>query len=526
MTTGPLPPQPSVDPQVAAGSIITTGEAVLGGGAWKVLSTSLPQVYVLVVSIVAARILGPAAFGHQSFIAFVELSLISLLAGGLPLALMRQIGESVGLGRPGAVRTLVRWAWRLELVGALAGAAVLVSAGLAGANPRAAWLLAAVVCAFSVLHTIPSSVLIGLQRWRQATVAGLVSGAIGTVATVTVLSLGGGIVGMFAVEAVGSAVILVWTATLARASLREVSPQAAPAADLRRRTTRIALLASIAVVLELIVWKRSEFFLLQAFSTDSELAFYSIAFAVVMSVVRVSGTLAGVLAPAVANLLGAGDLARIRSGLTRAMRLLMLLTLPLVALGAALGPAAIGIVWGDEFKAARTPFLIMAVASLLFPVSDISYALFVGLGRLSVKLVGDGLAALVNIGLALALIPSHGATGAALANSGAQLAAGLTVVLYARRVLGGIPWRPVLLLPAVLASAAAGAAGWAVQSQLGGVPGLVAGLLAALVVFAALGALLPVIPREDAAWLTRAVQTRGAGPVQWLCRHFSGRLMR
>jgi O-antigen/teichoic acid export membrane protein len=508
-------------PAVEAPEVITSGASVLGGGVWKVISVALPQLYVLTVSIVAARYLGPAAFGRQSFIAFVELSLISLLAAGLPVALMRQVGEAIGSGRRGAVRSLFRWALSLELAGALVGGLSLAAAGLLGAEPHAAWVLAGVVCALGILHTVPSALLIGLQRWRQATVAGIATGGVSTVATIVVLALGGGITGMFAVEAAASAAILAWTVALARRALDDVAPQPAPAPDLRRRMTRTAGLASITVVLDLIVWKRSEFVFLEGFSTDEQIAFYSIAFAVVTAVVRLPGTVAGVLAPAFANLMGAGETERIRLGFARSMRLLVLVALPLVAAALALGPAAVETVWGDGFADAGAPLLIMAAASILGPISDLGYALFLGIGRLRVPLATDGFAALVNVGLALLLIPGHGAVGAALANSGAQLAAAVPIVVFARRTLRGIPWAPARLLPVLAVSAAAGTAARTCVHLIGGDAGLVAGSAAGVLVFVGLALSVGVLPREDAAWLERAVGDRLRGVVGEVCRRIS-----
>src|SRR6266516_369552 len=75
----------------------TTGATVLSGGAWKAASLTLPQLYALVQSIVAARFLGPSGMGVQSFIAFTEISVVNLLTVGLSNSLMRYIGERLGL---------------------------------------------------------------------------------------------------------------------------------------------------------------------------------------------------------------------------------------------------------------------------------------------------------------------------------------------------------------------------------------------------------------------------------------------
>src|SRR5439155_8206402 len=130
----------------------TTGASVLGGGAWTTTSMLLPQLYVLAMSVMAARFLGPEEMGRQSFIAFVALSMVMVLTGGVPAALQRFIGESIGGDRAGHVPDLVAWGWRILVPAALVGAAVLATAAASGSTPRVAWLLAGGVCAISVMQ--------------------------------------------------------------------------------------------------------------------------------------------------------------------------------------------------------------------------------------------------------------------------------------------------------------------------------------------------------------------------------------
>src|SRR3954470_2126896 len=72
------------DPADAASQ--TTAASLVRGGLWTALSHVMPQLYILAVSIAAARFLGPDEFGRQSFIAFVGLSVQLLLTSGVGLA--------------------------------------------------------------------------------------------------------------------------------------------------------------------------------------------------------------------------------------------------------------------------------------------------------------------------------------------------------------------------------------------------------------------------------------------------------
>ena len=129
-----------------------------------------------------------------------------------------------------------------------------------------------------------NAVLTGFQRWREVTLGGLAVGAASTVVVIAVLALGGGISGIFAVEAAAGA---------CSCSSYDVSSSGAPSGRLpqggtkgapMRRMLRYTGIASIGVVLTVVVWRRSEFLFLNYYSTNAEIGFYSIAFAAAAAV--------------------------------------------------------------------------------------------------------------------------------------------------------------------------------------------------------------------------------------------------
>jgi O-antigen/teichoic acid export membrane protein len=514
------PPDPgggSGTEEVAVGAAdaaaATSGGALIAGGLWSVASRVVPQLYTLILSIAAARFLGPDGMGRQSFIAFVELSAIMLVTGGLPIALMRYVGETLGRGQGHLIRGLSAWAWRLAAGGAALGGAALLVPAFLGADPGGAWVLAAVAASVGILHTTPSSLLIGAQQWRAASLAGLVTGALTTGATVAVLAAGGGITGMFAVEAAASSVNLVWTTILARRLLADLPQEAEPVDELRRQVVRYALPASLGTLLTFVVWRRSEFFFLERYSADSEIAIYSIAFAVVTALVRLFEAIAAVVSPAVATLYGAGQMERIRTGYGRALRLVTVLTLPLTAVGLAVGPALLRLLYGSEYRGTGPLLLIMLATFPIVSVVRTSNALLHGLGRLHFLLAAGFVGATVNIALDFLLIPRWDAVGAALANAGGQLAVSLPVLVYASRAVQPVPARPADLMPAALAAGGSGLAALAAVELVDGAGGVVLGLAVATVVFALLARVLHILPADDAAWLDQAAGARLGGRV-------------
>lgn len=520
--TDPLLPPIGGDPEHYDAAGQTSGAGVLRGGLWSSFSRVLPQTYVLIQSAVAARYLGVDGMGRQSFIAFVQVSLTLLLGLGLNGALVRYVAETLGQRRSDTARGLVDWVQRVEMVAALVAVGVF---GIIAANSTdlgMAWLLAGVACALGVLNHVPYAVLSGAQRWRQFSMISLVVGTVGTSSTVAVLALGGGITGIFATQVVVSAFSLLWTTALSRKTLREVAPRPGPPGELRMAMVKFAAVNLIGFALSIIVWRRSEFFFLARYSSDAQIGLYSVAFAAVAALVSSLDAISMVIAPAVATLSGAGAEERIRNGFSRAVRLVVYLTLPMTAGALAVGPAALRLFYGSEYAGATTPLLVMLVIFPVLPLMNLASSMLWGLGRVKVWLAACAAASVVNLLLNFLLIPPYGATGAAVANSGAQLAAAIGIVMYACRSIGPVVWHARSLLRSAVVALAAGAAGWLGVSLLSGAAGVLLGVAAGLVAYVAAAARTRFLPVDDAAWLDRSFGrllggrvgriVRGAGP--------------
>jgi hypothetical protein len=91
--------------------------------------------------------------------------------------------------------------------------------------------------------------------------------------------------------------------------------------------------------------------------------------------------------------------------------------------------------------------------------------------------------------------------------------------------VGRIHWEARPLLRTAIVSILSGGVAWAGVRLLDGPAGLVVGLLAGSVVFLALGALLRILPADDAHWLDQSVggrffqrwsrQWQEAEPASW-----------
>ena len=497
----------------------TSGASVARAGVWSAATNVVPQLYTLVISVAGARFLGPEGLGRQSFIAFVIASANNVFAFGLQIALMRSISESVGAGRTAEARGLLPWAQRISVVGAFIAATTLLIAAFSGAEPRTAWVLAAATTAFGVATAMPGAALQGLQRWRDISVVVLTCGAGSAVATVAVLAAGGGVTSMIAVQLFTAAAIGVAVTVIAVRRLRALAPRAVrPSPGVRHKTLRYAGAAFAGSLVTLIVFRRSEFFFLQHWWNDREIALYSVAFSAATTLVLIPQALATVLAPAVATLLGAGQHDRIRTGYGRSLRLLLIASLPVAAGALALAPETVRLVFGSGFAASKGPLLVLLAPFPLIPLMTVSYALVVGLGNVRFPLiVGVGSAAL-NIVLDAALIPGHAALGAAIANSGAQAATAIGALLYAMRLVAPVRLEWPSIGSGALCSLLGGAAAWAVLEVVGGAPGVVAGLVVGVLAYVATALRFRILPRDDARWIDETFGSLIGGRVGAVAR--------
>jgi len=503
----------------------TSAPSVVSGGLWTLLNRAVPQAQLLVLSIITARYLGPDDMGRQSYIAFVALALVQAATAGLPGSLSRFIGELLGARRGGQAMSLYRLTRRLECLAAAFVFTALTAAAALGSEPGAAWVLAGLSGGLAVLQSVPMSLLSGTQRWRAASIAGLVTGVATVPLTLVVLAAGGGITGLFAVEASAVLVNLIWTAALARGVAKRLPDLEPASAELRHRFLSFAGSTTLIVAIHFIVWRRSELFVMQRFSTDAEIAYYSIAFAAISGLAKLPETIEAVTVPAVANLLGTGEDERIRRGFWRAMRLLSLMTPPLVAGVAVTGPALLRLLYGEEYAGAGVVLLAMLAPLLVQPMLSMAEALLYGLGRPRFIVIAGLVACVVDLGLAFALIPSLDALGAAIANGVSQLVAGVPCLVLAIRLQRpvSLPYGP-LLRGLGLGLAVAAASGAVLLGFGTGAVATLAAVAAGPAAFVVLGGLIRPLGRDDAGWLAAALGTHGPrGVAAQFVRHLAPR---
>ena len=508
----------SIAPPATAPTI--SRSSVLRGGLWSAASQVVPALGTAVLSVAAGRVLGSGPLGQQSLIAYVNSALASILVMSLNTALLQAGGMLQGRRDPARLKALMSWAVGAHLA---AGAVVLVVMAVAGEitdENRLAW---AVVGAVSVLDAATDGLtirLILIEGWSPIGRLRLIFQMIGPFLGIGFLLAGFGIVGIFLGDGVAALGLLL--AALPRfRRLRGVLPAMPDDAPERRRprpgpllidssptvtdldlpgpdprtlgsrparprplpgpapstsgagvhrsrlrsptpVLRIFALFALGGLITQVVSKRVEFVVLAAFSGDVAVGMYSVAFQVVSLLSMIPVGIATAAMPLIAAAEGSGNIGPATRHLTMSLRVGSAVTIPLVGLLAALGPATITLVYGPSYRTAALLVPFASSALLVSVIGGVCTQFWAGRGRLRIVLVAGVTAGLIDLGVALALVPAFGPTGATAANVAGQLALAAGLLRSTVRELGPIGWRWQSLLRAVVTGGAAAAASLAV----------------------------------------------------------------
>ena len=99
----------------------TVGTRAFRGGLWQATAQIAPFAFTFVISIAAARILGPDTMGRQSYIAFITVLIQTILSGGLIAAMLRFGGNLVGGGRERSLGSLAHDARPISIAASAIG---------------------------------------------------------------------------------------------------------------------------------------------------------------------------------------------------------------------------------------------------------------------------------------------------------------------------------------------------------------------------------------------------------------------
>jgi O-antigen/teichoic acid export membrane protein len=448
--------------------------------AWYAMVTAVGLISGLVMSVILARGLGPTLMGNLSYLIWAERTLTAVATLGYALATVRYTADAFARGEKARAWGIVRLFMRRQLV-TTALVMLLATPLVVVFAPRdlAAPLL--VVVATLLLITVEgiyTHALQGAQRYDVTARTSTIKMALQLLVAVVAIRLGAGLTVL--VAAMG--LTLVVSCLIQRRRVLAIYAGAARAspAPMTSDVRAYLLPLSIVAVLDAIVWDRSEVFFLGLYASAADIAYYSLAFGLANRIMIIPAIAVGALLPAFSALHGRGDPEEFSRLYRSVLRYVALVGAPVAAMVAALAPSLVVWLYGQDYMPAARLVGVLAAVALLSALRSVAWAALRGVGDRRCALVATAVAAALNVGLAAALIPSWGTTGAVIANAAAQVTATVwAFVGMARLHHVGFP------ILDVAKTVAAGLLAWFVAWQLTGEPHDLLRLgLAAVVCFA------------------------------------------
>jgi O-antigen/teichoic acid export membrane protein len=467
--------------------------------AWYGLENIISFVTGLVTSIAIARTLGPSKMGYIIYVSWIATIATSLGSVGIPATTRKYMAEFLGKGDPSTARFI--YFRTLLIQSALSTVATLLAAAWVLHDAPPEYRVASVILILSVLPAMVNSISAQANVASETLSANLAGSVTATITffvlTILAIVLHWGVIGiasaMLCMRLVDCFVRLIPTQRRIRAW---ESGDAKMPDDLRRRMMRFALQAVGAMLVSLIVWDRSEFFMLKRLSSDiRQIAYYSVAFSLAERLLIFPAVFAAASGATVLAQYGR-DRTRLPSMTAASVRYLGLTSLPIHIIAVALAGPALLALYGDKYVGAivvatAAPILCLPKA-FLGPIQT----LFEGTDEQNYFLAATVIASFVDIGAAWYLIPTHGALGACVANGAAQIVAvGILWTIGIRRYDIRLPWRFFARITAISVAAALAARFFA--ARLPAVGGLILGSLASITVFFGLAFLFKMLEPED-----------------------------
>jgi O-antigen/teichoic acid export membrane protein len=436
--------------------------------AWYGLENVIGFVSSLITSIAIARTLGPSKMGYLIYVNW----------------LVGIVGTLGSVGILATIGTLLAVAWVLH-----------------DAPPeyRIASLLLVASIFPSMVNFVPAQANVASEQLSANLPGSVASTVVFFIMTILTIVFHWGVIGIAsAMLGMRLADCLVRFFPTVRRILAWPSDNIQTPPDLRPRMMRFALQSIMGLLLTIIVWDRSELFLLKHLSSDiRQIAFYSVAFNLAERLLIFPSVFASASGASVFAQYGR-DRSRLPAMTAASVRYLALISIPLHVIAVALAAPALLTLYGTKYEGA---LLVATVSPLLcLPKAFLGpiQSLFESTDRQKYFIVTTVIASFIDIGVAWYLIPSLGALGASLGSGAAQITAiGLMWILGIYRDNIRLPWR--FLAKITMISIAASVAAYSVSFKLAPVWALITGSIVATVTFFLLAYAFKILEPEDSS---------------------------
>jgi O-antigen/teichoic acid export membrane protein len=410
------------------------------------LEVVITLVCTLLTTVVIARAIGPTRLGYFNLVLWLTTITCSVGSLGIPLTTFKYMGEFLGGGKKELARAVFFYNLWAQTVIASALTAISMVAVFTFVDPEYRICSALLVLSMvpNMITFVPSQANSAAEDAALNTRGTLVGAIVYVIAVAFSLLLGWNLVGIAAGVLLYRTIELVVKISPVLNSMKAVARISLPA-EIRKRMFTFSGLSTGLMILQIVIWDRSDIIFLKLLQPDiRQLAFFSVCFSVADRLMRMPQTFASALSATQMAEYGR-DKERMFKMTSQASTYVLLGALPILIGVACIGGPFIRVMYGPQYLPAIPVFIVVALLSIPRAVLMPAQTLLYSTEDLGFILKWGCVAALINVLLDLAVIPSHGALGAAWANGLAQTFAALTIW---GRVLVRYPVRidmPVLL---------------------------------------------------------------------------------
>ncbi len=444
---------------------ITSPETPVLNVVLNVTRSAVAFLCAFATSIILARKLGPQAMGIYGYTLWVAGVMVALCHFGLPTALSKFLAERLGNGdRAGAAEVtgkILALQFGIVLAVMATGSVVLATTGASTDFP---WIFAVLLVLPLAMQQSFSAGLRGTHQYGKLALVGVVSSIV-QLLLVWAAAWSDGSVQSFLAAMVVSNVIAAafyWQSlSSATATLRTISSHTKVH---RRALFRFIGPVAYLVILDAVVWQRSETYFLKNYALWQEIGFYSIAYLIVSKLNDGLVAVTSTLMPLQSSRLAASGMEAVAEVQWKSLRALQVFLIPACAMTAIWAKPLIAMFYGAAYLRVVPVLLTLLVSPIAISSTDVSVASLYALDRQRSMVVPLTFTAILNLVLAFLLVPRWGAIGAATANSAAQFAEGMFLLLFSASVLAlKAPWRRLIKIyvAGVSSFALAGLAAWA-----------------------------------------------------------------